>query len=229
MREYGVKRIIFSSTGGALYGEADRIPTPEVYPTNPESPYGIAKRSIEHYLHFYHLNHGFVVTVLRYGNVYGPRQALKGEAGVVAVFIKKLLAGEQCSINGDGKQTRDFVNVRDVVRANIVAMHKEVEGTFNVGTGKETSINEVYDKVSKLLGFPWKAQHNPAIKGELKRSCLHIDAYKQYWRPTVSVDEGLRETVEWFRDYESNAKEQANRVADEKKTAAKKKIAPKKR
>jgi len=199
MKQYGVKRIIFSSTGGALYGDTSRMPTPETAPTNPESPYGIAKVAIENYLRVYAALHGFSVTVLRYGNVYGPRQAMKGEAGVVAVFTKKLLKQEQCTINGDGKQTRDYVYVKDVVEANMTALREKLEGTFNIGTGTETSVNEIYSKIAKLLDYPWKAVHGPAIKGELARSCLQCEKIRPRWQPKYSLDKGLAETVDWFK------------------------------
>ena len=205
MKQYGVKRIIFSSTGGALYGETSRIPTPETSPTKPESPYGIAKLAIENYLSVYSLLHGFSVTVLRYGNVYGPRQALKGEAGVVALFTKKLLKQEQCTINGDGKQTRDYVYVKDVVEANITAFREKLEGTYNIGTGVETSVNDIYAKLAKLVDYPWKAVHAPAIKGELQRSCLQADKISEYWKPKHSLDIGMAETVVWFKQHGSQA------------------------
>lgn len=204
-RRYGCKRIIFSSTGGALYGETDRIPTPESHATKPESPYGIAKLAVEGYLRFYALVHGFSVCVLRYGNVYGPRQALKGEAGVVAIFTKAILKEEQPIIFGTGKQTRDYVFVHDVVMANMVALHKKLEGTFNVGTGRETSVNEVYAAIAKALDFPWKAKYAGAVKGELQRSCLSTDALKPYWKPTYTIERGIPETVQWFKEYEAKA------------------------
>ncbi len=201
---YGCKRIIFSSTGGALYGETEQLPTPETHPTFPESPYGIAKRTVEYYLQFYARVHKFSVCVLRYGNVYGPRQALKGEAGVVAVFTKKILKGEQCTIFGDGKQTRDYVFVRDVVDANLVALHKKLVGTYNVGTSTETSVNELYTQLSKLLNYPWKAQHAAAVPGELQRSCLRTEPLSVYWHPRYALDRGLAETVDWFKAHDKH-------------------------
>ncbi len=204
-KRFGCKRIIFSSTGGALYGETDRLPTPESHATKPESPYGVAKLAVEGYLRFFSIAHGFSVCVLRYGNVYGPRQALKGEAGVVAVFTKSLLKEQQPTIFGNGKQTRDYVYVKDVVLANVVALHKKLEGTFNVGTGKETSVNDVYAQIAKALEFPWKANYGPAVKGELQRSCLSIDALKPYWKPSYGIERGIPETVAWFKEYEAKA------------------------
>jgi UDP-glucose 4-epimerase len=200
-RKHNCKRIIFSSTGGALYGETEQIPTPETHETKPESPYGIAKLAVEHYLHVYAHVYGFSVCILRYANVYGPRQSLKGEAGVVAVFTKRLLKKEKCIIFGDGNQTRDYVYVRDVVDANLIALHKQLQGTFNVGTGVETSVNDLYTKISKHTDFPWKAQHGAAIAGEIKRSCLANHKISPYWKPKYDVDRGLAETIEWFKEH----------------------------
>ena len=201
MRAAGVKRIIFSSTGGAIYGETDRIPTPETSPAIPESPYGIAKLTLDNYLQFYQNVHGFSTCSLRYSNVYGPRQLPKGEAGVVAIFIQSLLQGKQCTIRGDGKQTRDLVYVHDVVNANLVALHKKLEGIFNVGTGKQTTVNELHEKITKLMGFPWKAVHTPAVKGELMHSALLTDKIKPFWRAQTELDAGLRETIDWFKSH----------------------------
>lgn len=197
---FGCKRIIFSSTGGALYGETDRRPTSETHSTRPESPYGIAKLAVEGYLRVYARLHGFSVCVLRYANVYGPRQALKSEAGVVALFIKQILAEKQCIIFGDGRQTRDYVYVADVVEANLAALGNELQGTFNIGTGVETSVNELYTLIARELDFPWKAQHGPAVKGELQNSCLQIEAISKHWRPDWRLERGIAATVAWFRE-----------------------------
>jgi UDP-glucose 4-epimerase len=202
-RRHGVKRIVFSSTGGALYGETDVLPTPEDHPTVPESPYGIAKRSVELYLGFARAVHGLEPAILRFGNVYGPRQALKGEAGVVAVFTRKLLKGEQPTVFGDGAQTRDYVYVADVVDAILRALDDRLVGTYNVGTGVETGVNELYRKLARLLGHPWAAKHGPAIPGELKRSCLDASALTDAtgWKPRVTLDDGLAKTVAWFKEH----------------------------
>jgi UDP-glucose 4-epimerase len=203
---HGVKRIVFSSTGGALYGETDVLPTPEDYPITPENPYGIAKRSVEFYLEFYRAVHGLEPTVLRFANVYGPRQALKGEAGVVALFTKALLRGEQPTVFGDGKQTRDYVYVDDVVDAVLAVLDKHVLGAYNVGTGVETSVNELYRALAKLLDNPWAAKHGPAIPGELQRSALDASAFTKAtgWKPQVELDHGLAKTVAWFKERGAN-------------------------
>jgi UDP-glucose 4-epimerase len=199
MKRHGCKRIIFSSTGGALYGETENRPTPEDQAALPESPYGIAKLAVEGYLRSYTIIHGFSTCALRYANVYGPRQALKGEAGVVAVFAKKLLAGETATIFGDGEQTRDYVHVSDVAQANLIALEQGLVGTFNVGTGVETSVNSVYEHVACALEITGPAQHGPAVAGELRKSSLDTKALQAHgWQARVAVADGLRETAEWF-------------------------------
>jgi UDP-glucose 4-epimerase len=201
MNKHGCKRIIFSSTGGALYGETDNRPTPENAPALPESPYGIAKLGVEGYLRFYSIVHGFSTCALRYGNVYGPRQALKGEAGVVAVFAKMMLAGKNPTIFGDGEQTRDYVYVGDVAAANLLALEKELTGTFNVGTGVETSVNTLAQALAHELGWNEPVAHGAAIAGELRNSSLDASALKAHgWRVTKNIDAGIRETAAWFRE-----------------------------
>jgi UDP-glucose 4-epimerase len=200
-RHHAVQKIIFSSTGGAIYGEATEIPTPEEYPACPVSPYGIAKLSVEHYLHYYAYQFRLASVVVRYANVYGPRQDPHGEAGVVAIFMEKLLAGEECLIFGDGEQTRDYVYVGDVVRANVAALQETVRGTFNIGTAVETSVNELYRQVQAILGTDRPARHAPARAGEQNRSAVAIDksAKEMDWRPHVSLPEGLSRTADFFR------------------------------
>jgi len=184
--ELGVKRFIFASTGGAIYGEPLFAPQTEEHPANPLSPYGCAKLAVEHYMNYFRAVHGLRAVALRYANVYGPRQNSKGEAGVVAIFIDKKLRGETATINGDGEQTRDFVYVGDVVAANLAVTDSSVPGPFNVGTGIETSVNEL----ASLLGV--KAVHGPSKTGEQRRSVL---ASKLGRTPLA---DGLRETLEWF-------------------------------
>ncbi|MFI5263873.1 MAG: NAD-dependent epimerase/dehydratase family protein, partial [Candidatus Kapaibacterium sp.] len=151
-REHSVKRFIFASTGGAIYGEQDYFPADENHPTRPESPYGIAKCSIELYLHYYRKVHGLEHTIFRYANVYGPRQDPHGEAGVVSIFSNALLEGRQCTIFGDGKQTRDYVYVGDVVRAHLLTIEKNVGSeTFNISTGIETDVNHLFSMLSTIL------------------------------------------------------------------------------
>jgi len=145
-------KFIFASTGGAIYGDADIVPTPETYPEFPLSPYGICKLSVEKYLNYYWKVFGLPYVALRYANVYGPRQNSKGEAGVIAIFLDKMLSGEKPVINGNGRQTRDFVFVKDVVEANILAMKKNKVGVYNIGTSKETDINTIFRKLKMLTG-----------------------------------------------------------------------------
>jgi len=196
-----VKKFIFASTGGAIYGEQEYHPADEAHPTKPISPYGIAKLTVEQYLYYYQYVHGLQYINLRYANVYGPRQNAHGEAGVVAIFTNKMLAGEQPIINGDGLQTRDYTYVDDVVQANLLALRHEKSGTFNVGTGVETTVNQLFTKLSSLTGKKCTEAHGAAKKGEQKRSVLDISLIKSTlgWAPSVSLDEGLKRTVEFFQ------------------------------
>jgi UDP-glucose 4-epimerase len=197
----GVRRVIFASSGGAIYGEQQTYPAPETHPTHPISPYGIAKLTGEHYLYYYQEVRGLGSTCLRYGNVYGPRQDPFGEAGVVAIFTQKMLTGEKPVINGNGQQTRDYVFVEDVVEAHSTAMHEELEGVFNVGTGRETSVNELFGHLGKLTNFSEKEVYGPEKRGELLRSVLDCGKLNKAtdWEPRVGVEEGLAKTVEYFR------------------------------
>ncbi len=200
-REVGA-RFLFASTGGALYGDAGVLPTPETYPAWPVSPYGVAKLSFEHYLHCYGAQHGLRYVALRYANVYGPRQNAHGEAGVVAIFCLKMLAGEQAVINGDGRYTRDFVHVDDVVRANLAALDAgDLTGHFNVGTGRQVDINRVFDLVRELTGVPAPEVHGPPRPGDQRTSALDATLIgdRLGWRPQVSLEDGLRGTVAWFQ------------------------------
>lgn len=201
-RKYGVKKVVFSSTGGALYGDADILPTPETYPAKPISPYGIAKLTIENYLHYYKTIHDLNYTVLRYANVYGPRQNSLAEAGVVSIFITKILNNQQPVINGDGLQTRDYVFVQDVVNANLAALKNQKTATYNIATAKQTDVNQIY----KLIGNNFtdqeiKEEHGPGLAGEQKTSCLDISLAKEDldWQPNVGLEEGITKTVLWFK------------------------------
>ena len=200
-RKHGVGKFIFSSTGGAIYGEQDYFPADEEHPTRPLSPYGISKLSTEKYLFFYKETYGTQFVVLRYANVYGPRQNPHGEAGVVAIFAAKLLKGEQPVINGDGKQTRDYTYVGDVVRANVLALHAKHSDTFNVGTGVETDVNVLLRKLAEVLNPSAQENHGPAKPGEQKRSVISFKKIQRElgWSPTVPLEEGLRLTAEYFR------------------------------
>lgn len=199
---HDIKRFLFSSTGGAIYGDTEAIPTPEDAPAVPVSPYGGAKLACEVYLRTFHSLHGLSYAALRYANVYGPRQDPHGEAGVVAIFSQRLLAGEPARINGDGKQTRDFVYVGDVAQANLLALTSDVVGSFNVGTGVETDINRIFDVIKRLSGSSQPEQHAPAKAGEQRRSSVDPSKIAKVmgWRPTTSLEEGLRETVRYFRE-----------------------------
>lgn len=198
---HGVKQFIFSSTGGAIYGEQDYFPADEKHPARPISPYGVAKLSFENYLYYFHQVYGLNYTVLRYSNVYGPRQDPYGEAGVVAIFSKKMLANQDAIINGDGDQTRDFVYVGDVAKANVRALTLLGINCLNIGTGKETTINEVFHELKNLTASSIKEIHGPAMLGEQRRSV--ISAKKAYqvmgWQPETSLHEGLSKTVDYFR------------------------------
>lgn len=197
---HGARKVVFASSGGAIYGEQDIFPAPESHPTRPLSPYGISKLSGEHYLSYYQRASGIQAVSLRFANVYGPRQDPEGEAGVVAIFIQKMLTGEQPVINGNGRQTRDFVFVEDVVEANLLVMGQGIEGVFNVGTSSETTVNELFAILKELTKSDCKEVHGPAKKGEQLRSTIDATKLRQQlgWEPKVGLSEGLRKTVEYF-------------------------------
>lgn len=197
----GVKKIIFASTGGAVYGEADILPTEENYPPMPCSPYGISKFANEKYLYYYSEVKGLNTAILRYSNVYGPRQNAMGDAGVIAIFIGRMLSGEQPYIFGDGFNTRDYVFVGDVVRANVLALDAGFEGIYNISTALETTVNEVFDKIKYITGSTCERVHLEAKIGEQRRSCCHYGKIlrEHGWKPEVSLDKGLQLTVEHFK------------------------------
>lgn len=196
-----VKKIIFASTGGAIYGEQDYFPADEKHSATPLSPYGVTKLTIEKYLHFYRETHGIEYVSLRYANVYGPRQNPFGEAGVVAIFAQRLLSGKQAVINGDGKQTRDFVFVADVVESDVLALDYPRSDIFNIGTGNESDVNAVFRILRRKTGSKQKEIHAPAKPGEQQRSVLDSSKAGRIlgWKPRVALDEGLARTVEYFR------------------------------
>ncbi len=200
--QHGARKVIFASSGGAIYGEQETFPASESHTTNPMSPYGISKLCGEHYLSYYHRISGIQVVSLRYANVYGPRQDPEGEAGVVSIFIQKMLNGEQPVINGNGRQTRDFVFVEDVAEASLAAMGQESQGVFNVGTGGETSVNELFRVLVELTGSTCKEVHGPAQKGEQMRSAIDPAKIKQVlgWEQKVDLREGLKRTVAYFKE-----------------------------
>ncbi len=197
----GVKRVVFASTGGAIYGEPVEVPQPETHPTEPLSPYGCAKLAIEHYLHYFRVVHGLSSAALRYANVYGPRQNAHGEAGVVAIFAKRMLNGQTVTINGSGEQTRDFIYVGDVVAANLAASESDWQGEYNVGTGVETSINALFQTLASIAGLSIPAEYAPAKAGEQMRSVLdgrRLRALAVLPEP-VRLRDGLNTTFDWFR------------------------------
>ncbi len=197
----GIRRFIFASSGGAVYGEQEYFPADERHPTAPCSPYGITKLCVEKYLHYYQTVHGLAYTAFRYTNVYGPRQSPHGEAGVVAIFCDKLLAGGEPVINGDGLQTRDYVFVEDVVRANLAALGMEGTDTLNVCTGRETNVNEIFAQVNRFCGTHAPEKHGPAKAGEQLRSVCTFEKIgaRLGWAPRVGIEEGLGRTVDFFK------------------------------
>jgi UDP-glucose 4-epimerase len=202
-QRYAVSRFIFASTGGAIYGEQDYFPADEDHPTRPESPYGVAKRSVELYLDYYRQVYGLVHTIFRYANVYGPRQDPRGEAGVVSIFSNALLEGRQCVIFGDGEQTRDYVYVGDIVKAHLLALKGDSGSeTFNISTGIETDVNHLFDMLSNILTQgKAKASYADSRKGEQKRSvCSYSKAEKILgWKPDINLQEGLQLTAGYFK------------------------------
>jgi UDP-glucose 4-epimerase len=193
--------VVYASTGGALYGEGRQLPASEEHPIHPESPYGISKYALEHYLYYYRLLHGLDSTVLRYPNVYGPRQNPHGEAGVNAIFIGLMVAGKAPTIFGDGEAVRDYVYVGDVVRANELALAAGGGETVNLGWGQPVSVNDIVRTLKELLDFPGDAIHAAPRPGEVQRIYLDAARAKRVlgWEPQVGFKEGLRRTLEWFR------------------------------
>jgi UDP-glucose 4-epimerase len=200
-RQGGVKQVLFASTGGAIYGEQDFFPATEDHPARPVSPYGVSKLAFERYLFYYHVAYGLDVTCLRYANVYGERQNPHGEAGVVAIFHDRLLAGRVPTINGDGLQTRDYVHVSDVVNANLAAAGLPGFHIYNVGTGVETTVVELYREIARALGSDAEATHGPGKPGEQKRSAIDAGLLRRELAvpAPLSLAEGLARTAAWFR------------------------------
>jgi len=200
-KKYRIQKFIFSSSGGAIYGETDSRPTSESHSEWPVSPYGIGKLTVDKYLHYYHQVHGLKFTSLRYANVYGPRQNAHGEAGVVAIFTNKLLTGDHPTINGSGLQTRDYVFVEDVANANLLALeHLDATGVYNIGTEKETTVNSVFKAIAQCLNQTIEPIHGPEKQGEQKTSSLDSSkAEKELgWTPTITFSDGIKKTTDWF-------------------------------
>ena len=201
-RRAGVPRTIYISTGGAAYGDTDVLPTPEDHPIRPASPYGISKVTAERYLEVWAALTGASGLTLRLANVYGPRQDPAGEAGVIAIFASRLLSGVRCVVNGDGDQTRDYVYVGDVADAVALAVSSpDAVGIANIGTGIETTVNDLYRRLARLTNVRGDAEHAPAKPGEQRRSVLDATRAKSLlgWSATTPLDEGLTQTVAWFR------------------------------
>jgi UDP-glucose 4-epimerase len=198
---HGVGKVVFASTGGAVYGEQEAFPATEDHPQYPVSPYGVSKLAGERYLHFYHVQYGLPYAALRYANVYGPRQDPHGEAGVVAIFCGKMAAGKPSTINGTGEQTRDYVYVDDVARANVLALEEDPPpGAYNIGTGIETSVNRLYELLQHIFGKDLPPRNGLGKPGEQLRSCVDPSRAGRVfgWRPEVSLADGLRETLRFF-------------------------------
>lgn len=198
--EFDVRRIVFASTGGAIYGEPEHLPVDESHSPRPLAPYGISKLAGETYLRFFGTR-GMQWAILRYGNVYGPRQDPLGEAGVVAIFTQAMLADRSPVIFGDGTQTRDFVYVEDAARANVMATEASASELANISTGVETSVNEIYRTLAQVTGFRGHSTFAPARQGEVYRIALKADRARRWlgWVPRIPLQEGLQRTVEWFK------------------------------
>lgn len=207
-KDFQVKRFVYISTGGAVYGEPERLPCDESHPINPICQYGASKHTVEHYLYMYYANYGLKYTVLRYPNVFGPRQDPHGEAGVVAIFTGRMLAGESVTIYGDGEQTRDFVYVGDCAQANLLALTVDHEpGIYNLGWGRPTSINEICSVLVNITDYSLPVQYGPAKVGETRH--IYLDASKVKkdlgWVPTITLEAGLEKTVDYFKISEKTA------------------------
>lgn len=212
-QKYGVESFIFISSGGVVYGEPDRLPVKEEFPKNPLSPYGVSKHTIEHYLYYYRQTFGLNYVAFRYGNVYGPRQDPRGEAGVIAIFSGRMLQGKTPIIYGDGEQLRDYIYVGDVVAANMAGtkriqelnkrqMSSPDDLAYNVGTQKGSSVNVIYETLAQITGFPKNPRYAPQREGEIRRTYLNVERAKKElgWKPKLDLKEGLLRTVEWFRE-----------------------------
>ena len=199
-RKYGVQRFIYISTGGAVYGEPEYLPCDETHPIKPICQYGASKHTVEHYLYMYYENYGLKYTVLRYPNVYGPRQDPHGEAGVVAIFTGQMLEGKQVVINGDGEQERDFVHVIDCAQANLLALTSETVGIFNIGSEKGTTVNQIFSTLREVNGYKKEPLFGPSIVGETQK--IYLDASRANtelgWKSNIGLKEGLESTAGYF-------------------------------
>lgn len=199
-RQHGVENLVYASSGGAIYGEPSYLPCDEEHPLNPICPYGVSKLTVEKYLSMYGHAHGLRYTILRYPNVYGPRQDPTGEAGVVAIFARRMLKGDQIVINGTGEQERDFLYVDDIVKANLLAMERADGQAYNLGCGTGTSVNELFESMKEMTGYRLQPTYGPPRPGETFR--IYLDATKAQrelgWRPEAKLEDGLRATIASF-------------------------------
>ncbi len=196
----GIKKFIYISTGGAVYGEPEYLPCDEDHPINPLCPYGVSKHSVEHYLYLYSSLHGLNYTVLRYPNVYGPRQGVQGEAGVVAIFAQRMLGGNEVVINGSGEQERDFLYVSDAAEANLLALDRGDRRTYNLGWGEGVSVNRLFGLLKDITGYSGREIHGPPVP-EVFKSCLEARSARTElgWKPRIALEEGLLRTVDHYR------------------------------
>jgi UDP-glucose 4-epimerase len=203
-RTFGTRKVVYISTGGAVYGEPRYLPCDEDHPIDPICQYGVSKHAVEHYLYVYRHLYGLDYTVLRYPNVYGPRQNPHGEAGVVAIFTGRMLAGQAVTINGTGQQERDFVYVADCARANVLALTKSSGGIYNLGSNRGVSVNLLFSLLANIIGYSSKPTMGPAKPGETFR--IYLDGRRAQadlgWSAAVSLEQGLQLTVSYFREYE---------------------------
>lgn len=199
-KKYGVKKIIYSSSGGTVYGEPEKLPCEETDVVKPVCQYGVSKLAVEYYLYLYSVNYGLRYTAFRYPNVYGPRQNPEGEAGVIAIFTKRMLKGDGITINGSGTQERDFVYVDDCVTANMAALDKGDGQAYNLGSGRGVSVNEIFMRLKSITNYNLDPIYGPAKKGETWK--IFLDARKAErdldWKPNVEFDDGLRRVVEYI-------------------------------
>jgi UDP-glucose 4-epimerase len=206
-RHYGVRKVVYISTGGAVYGEPEYLPCDEAHPINPICQYGVSKHVVEHYLHVYRHLYGLDYGVLRYPNVYGPRQNPHGEAGVVAIFAGRMINGEPVNIYGDGEQERDYVYVGDCARANVLLAESDRVGIYNLGSAQGTTVNLLFSELANIIEYSQPAHYAPAKAGETYK--IYLDSRRARaelnWSPTVSLADGLRQTVAYAREYERSA------------------------